>query len=384
MNNDSIIFIGLDTHKSFIQVAVLQGQRGAQPQHLGRIKSNKSALVKLALQLQSKYPKATLHFVYEAGPCGYWTYRLLTSIGHCCYVVAPSLIPKKPGDRVKTDKRDAAKLAKLFKAEELTPIYVPEAEDEAIRDLSRARETAMKDLKDAKFQLKGFLLRNNVQATVNDNWSKKHLRWLTDLILPHYSQQIVLQEMIMTISERMQRLQRLDNELLHQVKNWRYYPVVKAIQAMRGVRLLVALGTIAELGDLRRFDHPRKLMAYLGLVPTESSSGGKTRRGSLTKCGNSRARRLLVEGAHTYKHKANISVELQLRQEGLPKEIIDIAWQAQQRLCRRYQRLLQKGKHRNVVVVAIAREMIAYIWAIAREVIVSDVDPKTRIARLPA
>lgn len=384
MNNDSIIFIGLDTHKSFIQVAVLQGHRGAQPQHLGRIKSNKSALVKLALQLQSKYPKATLHFVYEAGPCGYWTYRLLTSIGHCCYVVAPSLIPKKPGDRVKTDKRDAAKLAKLFKAEELTPIYVPEAEDEAIRDLSRARETAMKDLKDAKFQLKGFLLRNNVQATVNDNWSKKHLRWLTDLILPHYSQQIVLQEMIITISERIQRLQRLDNELLHQVKNWRYYPVVKAIQAMRGVRLLVALGTIAELGDLRRFDHPRKLMAYLGLVPTESSSGGKTRRGSLTKCGNSRARRLLVEGAHTYKHKANISVELQLRQEGLPKEIVDIAWQAQQRLCRRYQRLLQKGKHRNVVVVAIAREMIAYIWAIAREVIVSDVDPKTRIARLPA
>lgn len=384
MNNDSIIFIGLDTHKSFIQVAVLQGHRGAQPQQLGRIKSNKSALVKLAQQLQSKYPKATLHFVYEAGPCGYWTYRLLTSLGHCCFVVAPSLIPKKPGDRVKTDKRDAAKLAKLFKAEELTPIYVPEAEDEAIRDLSRARETAMKDLKDAKFQLKGFLLRNNVQATVNDNWSKKHLRWLTDLILPHHSQQIVLQEMIITISERMQRLQRLDNELLHQVKNWRYYPVVKAVQAMRGVRLLVALGTIAELGDLRRFDHPRKLMAYLGLVPTESSSGGKTRRGTLTKCGNSRARRLLVEGAHTYKHKANISVELQLRQEGLPKEIVDIAWQAQQRLCRRYQRLLQKGKHRNVVVVAIAREMIAYIWAIAREVVVSDVDPKTRIARLPA
>ncbi len=384
MNNDSIIFIGLDTHKSFIQVAVLQGHRGAKPEHLGRIKSNKSALIKLAQQLQSKYPKATLHFVYEAGPCGYWTYRLLSSLGHCCYVIAPSLIPKKSGDRVKTDKRDAEKLVKLFKAEELTPIYVPEAEDEAIRDLSRARETAMKDLKDAKFQLKGFLLRNNIQATVMDNWSKKHLRWLTDLILPHHSQQIVLQEMIITISERIKRLQRLDNELLHQVKNWRYYPVVKAIQAMRGVRLLVALGTIAELGDLRRFDHPRKLMAYLGLVPTESCSGSKTRRGSLTKCGNARARRLLVEGAHTYKHKANISVELLRRQEGLSKEIVDIAWHAQQRLCRRYQRLLQKGKHRSVVVVAIAREMIAYIWAIAREVVISQVDSKTRIARLPA
>ncbi len=384
MHNNTIIFIGLDTHKTFTQVAVLQDQYGAIPQQTGRIKSTKSAIIKLAQQLQSKFPKATLHFIYEAGPCGYWIYRLLTSLGHCCYVIAPSLIPKKSGERVKTDKRDAAKLAKLFKAEQLTPIYVPEAEDEAIRNLSRARETAMKDLKDAKFQLKGFLLRNNVQAKVNDNWSKQHLRWLTGLIMPHHSQQIVLQEMIITITERMQRLQRLDNELLHQVKKWRYYPVVKAIQAMRGVRLLVALGTIAELGDLRRFDHPRKLMAYLGLVPTEHSSGNRTRRGSLTKCGNSRARRLLVEGAHSYRYKANISPELQRRQESLPKEIVDMAWHAQQRLCRRYQRLLQRGKHRSVVVVAIAREMIAYIWAIAREVVITDIDPKTRLGRLPA
>lgn len=212
--------------------------------------------------------------------------------------MAPSLIPKKPGDRVKTDKRDAAKLARLFRADELSTIYVPEAEDEAIRDLSRARETAMKDLKDAKLQLKGFFLRNNINTVVKDNWSKKHLRWLTELVLPHHSQQIVLQEMIQIISERMQRLQRLDNELIHQVKNWRYYPVVKAIQAMRGIRFLVALGTIAELGDLRRFDHPRKLMSYLGLVPSENSSGQKRRQGSITKCGNSRARRLLIEGAH--------------------------------------------------------------------------------------
>lgn len=212
--------------------------------------------------------------------------------------MAPSLIPKKPGDRVKTDKRDAAKLARLFRTDELSTIYVPEAEDEAIRDLSRARETAMKDLKDAKLQLKGFFLRNNINTVVKDNWSKKHLRWLTELVLPHHSQQIVLQEMIQIISERMQRLQRLDNELIHQVKNWRYYPVVKAIQAMRGIRLLVALGTIAELGDLRRFDHPRKLMSYLGLVPSENSSGQKRRQGSITKCGNSRARRLLIEGAH--------------------------------------------------------------------------------------
>ena len=149
----------------------------------------------------------------------------------------------------------------------------------------------------------------------------------------------------------------MDNELTHQVKNWRYYPVVKALQAMRGVRLLVATGVIAELGDLTRFDYPRKLMSYLGLVPSEHSSGGKRRLAAITKCGNSRARRRLVEGAHTYKYNANISKEMQLRQEGLPKQIIDIAWQAQCRLCRRYQRLMQKGKHRNVVVTAIAREM---------------------------
>ena len=260
---------------------------------------------------------------------------------------------------------------------------MPEAEDEAIRDLSRARQTAMKDMKKAKFQLKGFFLRNNISCAVKDNWSNKHLRWLTELTLPHHSQQIVLQEMIQTIIERIKLVKRLDNELQHQVKNWRFYPVVKAIQAMRGVRMLVAIGTIVELGDLRRFDHPRKLMAYLGLVPSESSSGDKRRQGKLTRCGNGRARRLLIEGAHTYKYKANVSTELQKRQEGLSKKITDIAWQAQLRLCKRYQRLVYKGKHRNLVVAAIAREMIAYMWAISREVVLTPVNPKERIARVP-
>ena len=311
MYKHNILFIGLDTHKVSTEVAHVEDQRGAKPVHFGKINTTKAAITKLARQYQSKYPHATLHFVYEAGPCGYWIYRLLTSLGHCCYVVAPSLIPKKPGERVKTDKRDALKLAKLLKDEELTPIYVPESEDEAIRDLSRARETAMADLKDAKYQL-------------------------------------------------------------------------KALQAVRGVRLLIATGIIAELGDLRRFDHPRKLMSYLGLVSKEHSSGDKRRLGSITKCGNGRARRLLVQGAHTYKHKANISTELQKRQEGLPKEITDIAWQAQLRLCRRYNRLMSRGKHRNVVVIAIAREMAAYIWAIAREVVISPVNPRLRISRVPA
>ena len=253
-----------------------------------------------------------------------------------------------------------------------------------ITHLSRARETAMNDLKKAKYQLKGLFLRNNISSKVNDNWSNQHLRWLSELVLPHPSQQIVLQEMIQTISERIKRVERLVNELTHQVKQWRYYPVVQALQAMRGIRFLVAIGTIAELGDLRRFDHPRKLMAYLGLVPKENSSGDNRKQGALTKCGNTRARRLLIEGAQTYKYKANISTEIQKRQEGLPKTVTDIAWQAQLRLCRRYQRLMQRGKHRNVVVAAIAREMIAFIWAISREVVLAPIDPKARLSRVPA
>ena len=384
MKNDNILFIGLDTHKEQTQVAYTLDHRTAEINDLGRIQTTKTGFVKLARQLQSKYPHTTLHFVYEAGPCGYWIYRLLTSLGHCCFLIAPSLIPKKPGDRVKTDKRDAQNLARLLKSNDLHPIYVPEPEDEAVRDLSRAREVAMRDLNDAKHQLKSMFLRNNILYKGSDSWSLKHLRWLTEIVLPHPCQQIVLQEMIQTISERINRLKRLDNELTHQVKQWRYYPVVKAIQAMRGIRLLIATGMIAELGDLSRFDTPRKLMKYVGLTPSEHSSGNTRRLGAITKCGNGRARRLLIEGAHSYRHAAKISKEMQLRQEGLPKQIIDKAWEAQMRLCRRYQRLIMRGKPRNVVITAIAREMIAFVWSISREVVLPRVDPKTRLSRVPA
>lgn len=384
MMNNNIIFIGLDTHKENTEVAYSLDHRSEPIIHHGKIKTTKQGLEKLVRLFQSKYPKATLHFVYEAGPCGYWVYRLLTKMGHCCYIVAPSLIPKKPGNRIKTDKRDALMLTELLKNGSIDPIYVPEPEDEAIRDLSRARERSMKDLNDAKYQLKAMLLRNNIGYQGTANWSLKHLRWLTEIVLPHPAQQLVLQEAINTVTERISRLKRLDNELLHHVKKWRYYPIVKAVQAMRGVRLLVATGVIVELGDLSRFDHPRKLMSYVGLTPSENSSGDSRRLGSITKCGNARARRLLVEGAHSYRYVANISKEMQQRQEGVSKEIIDIAWRSQVRLCRRYQRLIQRGKHRNVVVTAIAREMIAFIWSISREVVLSPVNPKQRLARVPA
>ncbi len=218
----------------------------------------------------------------------------------------------------------------------------------------------------------------------SSNWSLKHLRWLSELILPHPCQHIVLQEDLQIVNERQSRLERLDNELVHHVKDWRYYPVIKAMQAMRGIRLRVAVGVIVKLGDLSRFEHPRKLMAYLGLVPSEHSSGIRQRKGAITKCGNKRARRLLVEGAHGYRYSAKVSVELQKRQEGIPKDIVDLAWKAQLRLCRRYSKLMHRGKHRSVVVTAIAREMMAYIWAISREMVLISVEPKARLSRVPA
>ena len=384
MKKDNTIYIGLDTHKKFHQVAYIEHGRGKTAVDYGKIPGSKIALSKLVRKLQSKFPNATLLFVYEAGPCGFWIYRHITSLGHHCYVVSPSKIPKTPGDRVKTDRLDAIKLARLLKAEELTHIYVPEEEDEVVRDLSRLREVAMLDLNDARKRLKAFLLRNNISYDDGSSWTAKHLQYLSGLTLPHPTQQIVLREYMDVISERTQRLERMDNELTITLKKWRFYPVVQALQAMRGVRLLIAGGVVAEIGDLKRFDHPRKLMAYLGLVPSEHSSGGKRRVGAITKAGNKRVRRLLTEGAHSYRYPPNISREMQVRLEGLSKEVLDIGWKAQLRLCRRYKRLYAKGKHRNLVVTAIAREMASYMWAIAQTVELEPVDPKTRLARVPA
>ncbi len=376
MENSNIVFIGMDTHKVSTDISYALDGHNNTPQHLGKFPSKKLAMQKMVRQLQSKFSGASLLFCYEAGPCGYWLYRLLTSMGHQCYVVAPSLIPKKPGDRVKTDRRDSLKLSQLLKTGDLHPIYVPAEEDEAIRDLSRAREAAMRDLNDARYRLKALLLRNHINYKGTANWSEKHLRWLAEIVLPHHAQQFVLQEMIFAIRERMERLERLDNELRCQVKQWRYYPVVRAIQAMRGVRLLVAVGVIAELGDLTRFDHPAKLMSYVGLTPSERSSGDHRRLGRLTKAGNSRARRLLVEGAHAYRFYAKVSKEMQARQEGLSKVVIDTAWRAQVRLCKRYRYMSQRGKNSNVIKAAIAREMIAFIWSIAQDVEL----PQTKVA----
>ena len=360
------LYVGLDVHKDSIAVAYAPESRGSEVVSLGSIGTRQCDIDKLIRNLKSK--AARLLFVYEAGPCGYWLYRYLTEKGFTCYVVAPSLIPKKAGDRVKTDRRDALLLARLLRSGDLTAVYVPLPGDEAVRDVSRAREAAMQDLKAAKFRLKAFLLRQDIRYTGRANWRPAHLRWLAEVIAPTPAQQIVFQEYVRAVSEQHERLQRLEAELRTLVQGWRLAPVVTALQALRGVQFTVAVTVVAEIGDLTRFTNPRQLMSYLGLTPSEYSSGAQRRQGGITKAGNTHARRALIEGAWAYRYPAKISRHLQLRLEGLPKTATEIAWKAQVRLCKRFRQLSARGKHANQVVVAIARELAAFIWAIARTV----------------
>jgi transposase len=366
MPQSSTLYIGMDVHKESIAVAYVAQDHGAEVTYLGPIGTRQADIDHLIRKLQSKANH--LVFVYEAGPCGYWLYRYLTKKGYACWVVAPSLIPQKAGDRVKTDRRDAVQLARLMRSGDLTPVYVPEVEDEAIRDLSRAREDAIGDLKAAKLRLKAFLLRHDIRYTGRATWGPAHLRWLSEVVCPTPAQQIVFQEYVRTVTEHTERLQRLDHELEGQVKAWRLAPVVDALQALRGVQFTVAVTIVAELGDLTRFDNPRQLMSYLGLTPSEYSSGERRRQGSITKAGNSHARRVLIEGAWAYRYPAKVSRHLQLRLERVPKTLQDISWKAQVRLCKRYRQLSARGKHANQVVVAIARELIAFMWAIAQHI----------------
>jgi transposase len=366
MSQSSTLFIGMDVHKDSIAVAYVAQDHGAEVIYLGVIGTRQCDLDQLIRKLQSKAKH--LIFVYEAGPCGYWLYRYLCKKGYDCWVVAPSLIPKKPGDRVKTDRRDAVQLARLARSGDLTVVYVPQVEDEAIRDLTRAREDTLRDLKSAKFRLKAFLLRHDIRYTGRATWGPAHLRWLSEVVCPTPAQQIVFQEYVRAITELTERLQRLDQELHDQVQTWRLQPVVDALQALRGVQFTAAVTMVAEIGDLTRFDSPRELMKFLGLIPSEYTSADRRRQGSITKAGNTHARRALVEGAWAYRYPAKVSRHLQLRLENQPKRIQDISWKAQVRLCKRYRQLIARGKHANVVTVAIARELAGFLWAIAKQV----------------
>jgi len=283
-------------------VAHAQGECTDPPVFVGAIGSRQGDLNKLIRRLQAK--TSNLVFAYETGPCGYGLHRYLTGQGFSCQVVAPSLIPKKPGDKVKTDRRDAVDLARLLRSGDLTRVYVPTVEDEAIRDLCRARDAARLTLKNAKLRLKAFLLRLGLHYVGRADWTDAHRRYLAKVVCPTATQQIVFQESVRAVDEQ---VDRLEAELLERGPVWRLYPVVQALQALRGVQWLVAITVVAELGDLTRFDSPKQLAAFVGLIPSEYSSGPARRQGGITKAGNGRARRALIEGAWAYRHPAKVS-----------------------------------------------------------------------------
>ena len=356
-------FIGLDIHKERISVAVAESGRSGAVEYLGEIANEPGAISKLCDRLRR--PGKPLAFCYEAGPCGYGIHRQLTRLGHRCDVVAPSLIPTKAGDRVKTNRRDATMLARLHRAGELTPVWVPDADHEAMRDLIRLRSVVRQIVTRARQHLQGFLLRHGRKHGRGTAWRMAYRRWLSTLAFEHPAQQIALQDYVDAVMDAERRLKRVEEQVFGLLPDWNLRPVVDGLQAMRGIALINAVVLVTEVGDFTRFSNPRQLMAYFGLVPGERSSGETVRRGAITKTGNAHVRRALVEGAWAYRMKARIGRHKVDRIEALPKVVRDIGWKAQVRLCTRYRRLRARGKTANVVNVAIAREMVGFIWSIA-------------------
>jgi len=359
-------FVGLDIHKDTITVAVAKEGREA-PESLGTIINSPEAVARMVRKLGQ--PVKNLFFCYEAGPCGYGIYRQLTSMGAKCLVAATSLIPQRPGDRVKTDRRDAKKLARLLRSGELTPVWVPDEKQEAIRDLVRAREDAQKDILRKRNQISKFLLRLDIRPPHGVNaWTVKYRQWLNSLTFSHIAQGIVLKEYIHVLEEAEAMEKRLDKEIAVLANDSPQAPVISALQALRGVGLITAATVVAEAGDLCRFKSPKQLMSYVGLVPSESSSGGSRHQGKITKSGNAHIRRVIVESAWHYRRLPTIGAELKRRQEGQSEKVKAISWQAQHRLNLKFRRLTGRGKLSQTAVVAVARELLGFMWAIAQEI----------------
>jgi len=363
---NSVKFIGMDVHKNSITIAIADQDSRGPARSYGTINNDLDALNKFCRKMVST--ASHLNFVYEAGPCGYNIYRHLTHKGFDCMVAAPSMIPKKSGDRIKNDKRDAKMLARLHRAGELTAVYVPDCEDEAMRDLTRARGDAVNACRKTKQQLKAFLLRHAIVYNGKSSWSKVYFNWLSDIAMAHPAQQVALQEYIDAVRETMARVNRLTDQIRQLVPGWRLGTVAAALQAARGVSMIVAVTILSELGDLSRFENPPQLMAYLGLVPSENSTGNKVKRGGITKTGNGHVRKVLVEAAWAYRMKPRVSRILLKRQQHVAKEVRRISWKAQLRLCTRFRRMAARGKPQQVVATAIARELSGFLWAMAKQV----------------
>jgi len=357
-------YIGLDVHKETIAVAVARVGRAA-PESRGEIANKPKTVAKLVERLNQEFDGEVLLFCYEAGPCGYGLYRQLLALGHDCQVVAPSLIPKKPGERIKTDRRDACKLAGTLRSADLTAVWVPDEEQEAMRDLTRARDDMKGQERKARQQLNAYVLRHGHAWPSNKTrWTQTHYNWLESLKFAHDWQQVVLQEYIDAVKAASQRVADITAQMERVLPQWSLAPVVDSLVALRGIDKLAAMVLLAELGDISRFDSPKQLMAYLGLVPSEHSSGGRRRQGAITKTGNSHARRMLVESAWSYRFPARQTAHLKRKAANASDEAKVIAWRAQKRLCGRYRTLLQAGKNTKQTTVAIARELAGFIWDI--------------------
>jgi len=358
-----VIYVGLDVHAQTISIALAESG-GGTVRHYGNISNCLNTLERTFAKIRKAHPGCTLKVCYEAGPTGFVIARRLTQLKIDCVVVAPSLIPNRSGDRIKTDRRDAIKLARLHRAGELTAVHVPDACDEAMRDLCRARTDAVQDLRRGRAQLKAFLLRNGYRYSGKSAWTEAHRRYLRELVLPHAAQRIVLEDALRTITTAEQRIQRLEEGMETLLESWAMKPVVKALMGLRGFQIVGAMVMVSELGGAWRFSHPRQLMAYLGLVPSENTSASRRRQGGITKAGNSHARWLMIEAAHHYRLPPKISKELSARQEGLSTEVKDCSWKAQTRLHKRMVTLLARGKQHNKVAVAIARELTGFVWRV--------------------
>jgi transposase len=366
MSDHSEVYVAFDTSKLHNAVAIAEAGRAGEVRYFGEIENSAAATAKLVRKLAGKYARLT--FCYEAGPTGYGLYRQIKSLGHDCIVVAPSLIPKKAGDRVKTNRRDALGLAKLLRAGELTAVWVPDERHEAMRDLTRARTTAVADLRAKRQQVAAFLLRQGLHFAGKKSWSKAYMGWLVSVKLASVEQRIVFEEMLLAVRQAQERIERLEQAIRAAVEDWSLGEIVTALMAMRGLDLISASGFLAEIGDLSRFQTPRQLMAYLGLVPSEDSTGDTIKRGPITKAGNNHARRILVECAWSYQHPPRVGAAKQAKVAAAPPSVRAIAWKAQSRLCGRYRALTKKGKRKTVVITAVARELAGFIWAVSREV----------------
>jgi transposase len=354
-------FVGLDASKDTIAVAIADSGRG-EPRFHGTIPNKPENIRKLMKSLGD--PKNLL-VCYEAGSSGYGIYRLLLSMDIECMVVAPTLIPKRSGDRVKTDKRDAIRLAQLLRAGELTSVWVPDEDHEALRDLIRARHDAREDLQSSRQRLVHFLLRHEIRPPQGvRNWSVKHREWLKRLTFERTSQRIVFQEYLHAINVVEDRMKRIEAQIHEEALQSEHALVIQALQTLRGVAEVTAVTLVAEIGQFSRFSNPRQLMSYAGLVPKEYSSGSNRWQGSITKTGNSQVRRSIVEICWSYRHRPSLKGELLKRQEGQDPEAQRIAWKAQHRLHMKYHRISAKGRGGKVAVVAVARELLGFIWAI--------------------